>query len=190
MRVILPDGSVKEVANGADGRTIANSIGASLGRAAIAVKVNDQLRDLSDPIQEDSRISIVTMSSEDGLTIMRHTIAAQVLARAIKNLYPQAKLAIGPTIQDGFYYDVEFKGAFSVEDLPRIESEMSRIAGEGQTIIKKIYSREDAIALFRDLGEDYKVEIIKDSKEGDSFQIYHQEGTNFSTYAEGHTYQL
>ncbi len=185
MRIVLPDGAVKEFAKGVDGMAIATSIGTSLAKAAVAIKVNGQLKDLCDPINEDATISIITLSSDEGLEIMRHTIAAQVLARAVKNLYPKAKLAIGPTIQDGFYYDVDFGGAFSSEDLPKIEQEMARIVKEGNAIEKRIYPRQEAVALFNKLSENYKVSIIEDSNEGDSFQIYHQQGTPFIDLCRG-----
>jgi threonyl-tRNA synthetase len=185
MRVVLPDGSAREVDQGSTGAQIAMRISPGLAKASVAIKVNGVLRDLSDPITEDASISLVTVNDEDGLEIMRHTIAAQVLARAVKNLYPGAKLAIGPTIRDGFYYDVAFKEPISVADLPAIEEEMKRIAKTGSSITKKIYDRDGAKALFGDRGEEYKVAIINDSDEGEGFQIYHQDGTDFIDLCRG-----
>ena len=119
--ITLPDGSQKQAPVGISGLEIASMIGAGLAKAAIAFSVNGEQRDLSDIVCQDSDISIFTVDSDEGLEIMRHTVAAQVLARAIKNLYPSAKLAIGPTIDDGFYYDFLCDQTVSIDDLPKIE---------------------------------------------------------------------
>jgi threonyl-tRNA synthetase len=119
MNITLPDGSVRDLKPGSTGQDLANDIGPGLAKAAIAVSVNGIQKDLSDPINEDSEVSIITIDSEDGLEIMRHTLTAQVLARAVQNLYPGTKLAIGPTIKDGFYYDFEFKKPISPDDLEK-----------------------------------------------------------------------
>ena len=103
-------------------------------KKAIAIKVNDKYKDLTDKIESDANIEIITTDSNIGLDIMRHTIAAQVLAKAVKNLYPEAKLAIGPTIENGFYYDVLFQKPISAEDLPKIENEMRKIISTGNKI--------------------------------------------------------
>ena len=103
MNITLPDGSIRELKKGSTGLDLANDIGPGLAKAAIAIVVNGSQRDLCDPINDDSTVSILTIDSNEGLEIMRHTLTAQVLARAIKNLYPNSKLAIGPTIDDGFY---------------------------------------------------------------------------------------
>ena len=104
MNISLPDGSIREIKTGLTGLDLAKDIGPGLAKAAIAVTVNGIQKDLSDPILEDSEVSIITIDSDEGLEIMRHTLTAQVLARAVKNLFPETKLAIGPTITDGFYY--------------------------------------------------------------------------------------
>ena len=119
--ITLPDGSQKQAPVGISGLEIASMIGSGLAKAAIAFSVNGEQRDLSDIVNQDSDISIFTVDSDEGLEIMRHTVAAQVLARAIKNLYPSAKLAIGPTIDDGFYYDFLCDQTVSIDDLPKIE---------------------------------------------------------------------
>ena len=116
---------------------------------------------------------------------MRHTLTAQVLARAIKNLYPGAKLAIGPTIDDGFYYDILFKKPISIEDFPAIEKEMLKIIKDGANINKTIKSRKEAISLFDELSEPYKVNIIEESKQENNFQIYHQQNTDFYDLCRG-----
>jgi threonyl-tRNA synthetase len=152
MQIVLPDGVVKVVAQGSTGADIAAGIGPGLAKVSVAVKVNGIQRDLSDPITEDASVSLITTGDEEGLEIMRHTIAAQVLARAVKNLYPDSKLAIGPTIKDGFYYDIGFAVPISADDLAAIEEEMHRIVRTGARITKKVYGREEAAAMFRERG--------------------------------------
>ena len=118
--ITFPDGRNKKYQSGVTGIEIAGDISESLKKKAVAILVDNQQKDLTDPIEEDSKVSIITLNDNDGLEIMRHTLTAQVLARAIKNLYPGAKLAIGPTIDDGFYYDILFKKPISIEDFPEI----------------------------------------------------------------------
>ena len=144
MKITLPDGSVRKLEVGSNGLDIANDIGAGLAKAALAVSVNGIQKDLCDPINEDSDVSIITIDSDEGLEIMRHTLTAQVLARAVKNLYPDAKLAIGPTITDGFYYDFEFVKSITPDDLEKIEKEMQKIINSKSAIIKKLHSKKDA----------------------------------------------
>ena len=127
MKITLPDESIKELPKGVTGLDVAESIGPGLAKSAIAVSIDGIQKDLSDPIDADCALSVITVDSEEGLDIMRHTVAAQVLALAIKNIYPDAKLAIGPTIENGFYYDFLTKTAISSEDLPKIEKEMKKI---------------------------------------------------------------
>ena len=183
--ITLPDGSQKQAESGVTGLEIAAMIGAGLAKAAIAFEVNGQQRDLSDTVEEDSSISIFTIDSDEGLEIMRHTVAAQVLARAIKNLYPGAKLAIGPTIDDGFYYDFLCDQTVSIDDLPKIEKEMEKIVASKQPINKTIHSKEDAIKGFADLDESYKVKIIEDSDQESDFQIYNQGDSGFIDLCRG-----
>ena len=183
--ITLPDGSQKQALSGVTGAEIAGMIGAGLAKAAIAFEVNGEQRDLSDTVLEDSHISIFTADSDEGLEIMRHTVAAQVLARAIKNLYPDAKLAIGPTIDDGFYYDFLSNKTVSIDDLPKIEKEMEKIVASKQPINKTIHSKEDAIKGFADLDESYKVKIIEDSDQESDFQIYNQGDSGFIDLCRG-----
>ena len=143
MKITLPDGSIRELADGSSGLDLASDIGPGLAKAAVAVIVNGIQKDLSDPIDQDSEVSIITIDSDEGLEIMRHTLTAQVLARAVKNLYPDTKLAIGPTIADGFYYDFEFKKAISPDDLASIEKEMKKIISNGSSITKTLHSKSD-----------------------------------------------
>jgi len=183
--ITLPDGSQKQAPVGISGLEIASMIGAGLAKAAIAFSVNVEQRDLSDIVSQDSYISIFTVDSDEGLEIMRHTVAAQVLARAIKNLYPSAKLAIGPTIDDGFYYDFLCDQTVSIDDLPKIEKEMEKIAASKDLIKKTIHSKNDAIKGFADLDESYKVKIIEDSDQESDFQIYSQGDTGFIDLCRG-----
>ena len=131
LKITLPDGKHKNYDYGITGNDIAKDISVSLSKVAIAILVNGDQKDLSDPIIEDASVNIISIKDELGLEIMRHTIAAQVLARAIKNIYPKAKLAIGPTIENGFYYDVLLKDSISSDDLSIIEEEMKKIVKEG-----------------------------------------------------------
>jgi threonyl-tRNA synthetase len=185
MKITLPDGSVRKLEAGANGLDLANDIGPGLAKAAIAVSVNGIQKDLCDPINEDSEVSIITIDSDEGLEIMRHTLTAQVLARAVKNLYPDAKLAIGPTINDGFYYDFEFVKSITPEDLDKIEKEMQKIINSKSAVTKKLHSKKDALKVFSSIGESYKESIINESEQEDNFQLYYQENEEFVDLCRG-----
>jgi threonyl-tRNA synthetase len=185
MNITLPDGSVRTLETGSNGLDLANDIGPGLAKAAIAVSVNGIQKDLCDPINEDSEVSIITIDSDEGLEIMRHTLTAQVLARAVKNLYPDAKLAIGPTINDGFYYDFEFVKSITPEDLDKIEKEMQKIINSKSAITKKLHSKEDVLKVFSSIGESYKESIIDESEQDDNFQLYYQENDEFVDLCRG-----
>ena len=185
MKITLPDGSIRELAEGSSGLDLASDIGPGLAKAAIAVKVNGVQKDLSDSIEHDSEVSIITINSEEGLEIMRHTLTAQVLARAVKNLYPESKLAIGPTIADGFYYDFDFKKAISPDELTSIENEMRKIISNGSLITKTLHSKAEAIGIFKAEGETYKESIIEESEQSDNFQLYSQDNNDFVDLCRG-----
>ena len=185
MKITLPDGSVRKLEVGSNGLDIANDIGAGLAKAALAVSVNGIQKDLCDPINEDSDVSIITIDSDEGLEIMRHTLTAQVLARAVKNLYPDVKLAIGPTIKDGFYYDFEFVKSITPDDLEKIEKEMQKIINSKSAIIKKLHSKKDALKVFSSNAEPYKESIINESEQEDNFQLYYQENDEFVDLCRG-----
>ena len=185
MKLTLPDKSIRELENGSTGYDLAKDIGPGLAKAAIAITVNGEQRDLLDPITDDSDISIITIDSEAGLEIMRHTLTAQVLAKALKNLYPQSKLAIGPTIDDGFYYDVETEQAISIDDLQKIENEMHQIIKKKSVITKKLEPKKEALKIFETLNEPYKQDIINDSDQGDDFQLYYQDDEEFVDLCKG-----
>ena len=185
MNITLPDGSVRALETGSNGLDLAHDIGPGLAKAAIAVSVNGIQKDLCDPINEDSEVSIITVDSDEGLEIMRHTLTAQVLARAVKNIYPDAKLAIGPTIKDGFYYDFEFVESIAPDDLVKIEKEMLKIINSKSSITKKLHSKKDALNVFNSIGESYKESIIDESEQEDNFQLYYQENDEFVDLCRG-----
>ncbi len=178
IKIFLSDGSTKNFEKDVTGLEVAESISSSLKKKAISIKIDGALRDLCTIVPTGSHIEIITKNHPEALDIMRHTVAAQVLGRAIKNLYPDAKLAIGPTIADGFYYDFSSSTAVSSDDIPKIEKEMKKIAATAAKINKRIVSREEAKRTFNQKGEQYKVEII-DGSDGDNFQIYEQGSTDF-----------
>ncbi|MFL2538783.1 MAG: threonine--tRNA ligase [Candidatus Rariloculaceae bacterium] len=183
--ITLPDGSQKEFSGAVTGLDIAQSIGSGLAKAAIAISVNGSQKDLCDAIDEDSNVSIITIDSNEGLEIMRHTLTAQVLARAVKNIYPDSKLAIGPTIEDGFYYDFEFQNPISTDDLEPIEKEMKKIISTNSSITKTLASKPNAIKIFKATGETYKESIINDSDQEDNFQLYYQSDSKFVDLCRG-----
>ena len=183
--ITLPDGSNKTLPKGSNGLDLAKSIGPGLAKDAVAVVVNNEQKDLTDKLSNNSVVSIITIKSNEGLEIMRHTLAAQVLASAIKKLYPDAKLAIGPTIEDGFYYDFLPTDPISIDDLPKIENEMRSILSHDTQLNKSYHSKDDAIALFDNLDEGFKAEIINDSDQNDNFQIYTQDSSGFIDLCRG-----
>ena len=185
MNITLPDKSVKELPIGSTGLDLAESIGPGLAKAAIAVVVNGIQKDLSDPIKEDSEVSIITITSNEGLEIMRHTLTAQVLARAVQNLFPDTKLAIGPTIKDGFYYDFESKKTISNDDLEKIEAEMKKIISTESLIEKRLHTKEEALKIFGEKNESYKEIIINEADQKDDFQLYYQDKDEFVDLCRG-----
>ena len=185
IKVTLPDGSSKQLPKGSTGADLALAIGPGLAKDAVAIEINNEQKDLSDLLEDNDSVSIITIKSDDGLEIMRHTIAAQVLASAIKNLYPEAKLAIGPTIEQGFYYDFLPTKPVSIDDLPKIEKEMKKILSTKSPIKKTYHSKSDAISLFDKQDETFKAEIISDSDQAENFQIYTQEKSGFVDLCRG-----
>ena len=183
--VKLPDGSDKELPSKSTGFDLAASIGARLAKDSIAVVINGEQRDLSDILPNKAEVSIITKDSDEGLEIMRHTLAAQVLALAVKNLYPDAKLAIGPTIDDGFYYDFFMNKPISSDDLPKIEDEMNKIIKSKSKITKTYHSKKEALEVFDGLDEGFKAEIITDSGQKNDFQLYTQDETGFIDLCRG-----
>ena len=185
MKLTLPDNSIRELPEGSSGYDLAKDIGAGLAKAAVAIEIDGEQKDLHDPINSDCCISIITIDSDKGLEIMRHTLTAQVLARALKNIYSKSFLAIGPTIDNGFYYDIEVDEGISVDDLQKIEDEMHRIIKTDSSITKKLKSKKDALKIFKSLKEPYKVEIINESDQKDNFQLYYQDDEKFIDLCRG-----
>ena len=185
MKLTLPDKSVRELPEGSSGHDLAKDIGTGLAKAAVAVKVDGEERDLHDAIKSDCSISIITIDSNEGLEIMRHTLTAQVLARAIKNIYPKSFLAIGPTIENGFYYDVETDQAISIDDLQKIEDEMHKIIKTNSPITKKLKTKKEALKVFKSLKEPYKELIINESDQKEDFQLYYQNDEEFVDLCKG-----
>ena len=185
MKLTLPDNSVRELPKGSSGYDLANDIGAGLAKAAVAIEVDGMHQDLHDSIEKDSSVSIITIDSEAGLEIMRHTLTAQVLARALKNIYPKSSLAIGPTIDNGFYYDIETDESISIDDLNRIEDEMHKIIESKSSITKKLMSKKEALSIFKSLNEPYKQSIINEAEQQEDFQLYYQDDDKFVDLCRG-----
>ncbi len=185
LKISFPDGRTQNFEKNLNGYLIAESISKSFAKKAVAVKVNGILMDLSDSITSDAKVEIVTLDSNEGLEIMRHTLAAQVLAKAIKNLFPNSMLAIGPTIQDGFYYDIFFEKKISIDDFPMIEKEMRKVIESGGRIKKHFKNKNDVLKIFKEKKENYKVQIIEDSEQRSNFQIYKQENNDFVDLCRG-----
>ena len=185
INVTLPDGSIKELNSGSNGVDLAESIGPGLAKSAIAMTVDQEQRDLCDSLSDGDVVSIITVDSEAGLEIMRHTLTAQVLASAVKKLYPNSRLAIGPTIENGFYYDVLFEEPISSDELQSIEDEMRRIIKTGSKIEKTYNDKKSAVEKFTALSEPYKAEIIEESDQQENFQIYEQKESGFIDLCRG-----
>ena len=183
--VNLPDGSGKDLPKDSNGNDLAALIGPGLAKDAVAMSVNGEQRDLSDTLADGDNVSIITIKSDEGLEIMRHTLTAQVLAQAVKNIYPTSKLAIGPTIEDGFYYDFLFEKPISSEELPKIEEEMRKIISNKSEINKTLHDKKDAISKFKNLDEGFKASIIEEAEQKKDFQIYEQKETGFIDLCRG-----
>lgn len=173
IRVTLPDGSVREYQGKTTPGQVAADIGQGLARAAFAAKINGRAADLNQPIDSDCALEILTFDSSEGREVYRHT-SSHVMAQAVKRLFPEARLAIGPAIADGFYYDFDMPQPFTPEDLIKIESEMRRITQEDLPLERTEVSRDEAIRLFEEKGEKYKVELIRDLPEGVTISLYKQ----------------
>jgi threonyl-tRNA synthetase len=171
--ITLPDGSVKKYNQAVSIADVAKDIGEGLARAALAGKIQNQLVDLSYEIAEDTKLTIITSKSPESLDIIRHS-AAHLLAQAVKNIFPDAQVTIGPVIEDGFYYDFSYKRPFTPEDLARIEKKMSELAKQNIEINRKVMQRQAAIDYFDSIGEKYKSEIISSIPEGDEVSLYEQ----------------
>ena len=169
----LPDGSSRQFETKVTGFDVAKSIGPGLAKVALAIKVNGELLDLSREIDTDADIEIVTPTHEDALEIMRHD-AAHIMAEAVKELYPETQVTIGPAIENGFYYDFHRKESFTPEDLEKIEKRMHEIVARNEEIVREEWDRDEAIKFFKDQGEIFKAEIIADLPVGETITLYRQ----------------
>jgi threonyl-tRNA synthetase len=171
--ITLPDGSRREYPQPVTVAEIAMSIGAGLARAALAGRVNGKLVDTSFCVEQDAEIAIITDKSPEGIEIIRHS-TAHLLAQAVKELFPEAQVTIGPVIENGFYYDFAFKRGFTEEDLARIEQRMHEIAKRDYPVSRTVMPRDEAVKFFRDMGEEYKAKIIEDIPAGEQISLYRQ----------------
>lgn len=169
----LKDGKEKEFESAVSLADAAKAISNSLGKNALVAKVNGELTDLRDPIVDGAEVEFFTKEDPEGLFTLRHT-ASHVMAQAIQHLFPGVKFAIGPAIDDGFYYDLDSDHVFSQEDFAAIEKEMSKIAKENIPLVKKVLPRDEALQYFKDKGQDYKVILIEDLPEEETISLYEQ----------------
>ena len=169
----LPDGSERPFDAPPTGTDVALSIGAGLAKAALAIKVNGELRDLTRVIEQDADVEIITGKSPEALELLRHD-AAHVMAEAVQELYPDTQVTIGPAIENGFYYDFARDEPFKPEDLEKIEAKMREIVKRDEPIAREVWDRNEAIEWFKAQGEDYKAEIIADLPEGETITVYRQ----------------
>mgnify|MGYP004712798209 FL=1 len=169
----LKDGKEKEFESAVSLADAAKAISNSLGKNALVAKVNGELTDLRDPIVDGAEVEFFTKEDPEGLFTLRHT-ASHVMAQAIQHLFPGVKFAIGPAIDDGFYYDLDSDHVFSQEDFAAIEKEMSKIAKENIPLVKKVLPRDEALQYFKDKGQNYKVMLIEDLPEEETISLYEQ----------------
>jgi threonyl-tRNA synthetase len=169
----LPDGTVRQFDSPVSGMEIAASIGKGLARDAVAIRVNGELWDVAREIASDASIEIITRESADGLELLRHD-AAHVLAEAVKELWPETQVTIGPAIENGFYYDFAREEPFTPEDLVTIEERMKEIVDRDESIHREVWKRDDAIAFFRGQGEEYKAQIVEDIPQNETLTLYRQ----------------
>ncbi|MDK2803316.1 MAG: threonyl-tRNA synthetase [Peptostreptococcaceae bacterium] len=173
IKIELKDGSLKEFESGIRAIDVANNISEGLARAIVGAKINGEVKDLKTPINDDAKLEFVKFEDKDGKEVFWHT-STHVMAQAIKRLYPEAKLAIGPAIENGFYYDIDLEHRLSPEDLEKIEAEMKKIVKEEFEVERFELPKDEAIDFMKKLGEDYKVELIEGLEEGSIISFYKQ----------------
>lgn len=171
--VTMPDGNTREYAQGVTGMEIANDISKSLAKKSVAIEIDEKQCDLSLPIENDASISIITRDQDAALELIRHD-CAHVLAEAVQELFPGTQVTIGPSIENGFYYDFYRETPFTLEDLPKIEKKMRQIIERGNAFTREVWDRNEAIKFFRDKGEAFKAELIEDLPESETITIYKQ----------------
>ena len=173
VQITFPDGAIKEFPNGTTTEDIAGSISSGLKKKALAGKLNGEMYDLRRPIEEDGVIEIITQDQPEALEILRHS-TAHLMAQAIKRLYKDVKLGVGPVIESGFYYDIDMPESLTPEDLPLIEKEMKKIINENISIERKEVSRNEAIQIYKEIDDEYKLELIEAIPEDETVTIYEQ----------------
>ena len=174
IKITFPDGAAREFSRGISGAEIAKSISISLSKVALAIKVDGELRDLSRLIEADSKIEIITpKSGADALEIIRHD-AAHIMAEAVKELFPDTQVTIGPAIENGFFYDFARKEPFALEDLEKIEAKMREIVKRDEPLVREVWKRDDAVKFFESIGEKYKAEIIASIPSDQDISLYRQ----------------
>ena len=173
LAITLPDGSKKEFSEALSGLDIAKSIGSGLAKAAVAIRINGKLDDLTTRIEDDSIIEIVTRTMNEGLELLRHD-AAHALAEAVKEMFPETQVTIGPAIQDGFYYDFSRDKPFTPEDLELIENRMHEIVDRDEPITREVWPRSEAVEFFKKQGETFKAELIAAIPEDEDVSLYRQ----------------
>ena len=171
--ITLPDGSVRQFNGPVTGLDVAADIGPGLAKAALAVRIDGEMKDLATTIDSDANLAIVTSKDPDALDLLRHD-CAHVLAEAVQELYPGTQVTIGPTIENGFYYDFARDEPFSSDDLEKMEAKMHEIVDRDSPFVREVWSRDDAIHHFKEIGEKYKAEIIQDLPDGEEIGIYRQ----------------
>ena len=175
LNITLPDGSIRQYESPVTVAQIAASIGSGLAKATVAGKVNGVLRDACDPITEDAAVQIITPKDPEGVEIIRHS-CAHLVGHAVKQLFPNAKMVIGPVIEDGFYYDIAAEKPFTPEDMKAIEERMKQLINQDYDVIKKMLPRAEVIEIFKQRGEDYKLRLVDDMPEVTEMGMYfHQE---------------
>ena len=172
--ITLPDGSVRQYESPVTVAQIAASIGAGLAKATVAGKVNGKLVDACDPITEDSTVQIITPKDQEGVEIIRHS-CAHLVGHAVKQLYPNARMVIGPVIEEGFYYDIATEKPFTPEDVAAIEARMKELIAQDYDVIKIMTPRAETIKIFQDRGEEYKLRLIEDMPEVEAMGMYHHQ---------------
>ena len=173
MKITLKDGSVLEMDQGVTAKDVALNISEGLARVAVAAKIDGELVDLSTAIEKDCELSIITLKDKEGLDILRHT-CSHVLAQAVKNIFPTSKLAIGPTVENGFYYDIDFKTPITQQDLVKIEEEMKAIIKSDFPLERYVYSKKDALKIMKDFDEPYKVDLSHELPPKSVISFYRQ----------------
>ena len=173
VKLTLPDGSVREFSRPVTGFDVAAAIGSGLAKAALAIRLNGEMRDLATEITQDGEFSAVTAKDEDALELIRHD-AAHILAQSVQELFPGTQVTIGPAIENGFYYDFAREEPFSTEDFEAIEKRMADIIDQDLKIERQVWDRNEAIDYFKSIGEAYKAEIIQDLPENETITIYRQ----------------